>query len=108
MYIVVISTTPEILSRQPCEKAIPGNHTTVHIITIILCSCSCGYGYNTEHPVTVETAIQIDFIPAGVHNCYPTRSDLPGHVHLVRECPTEAIRHVIGHPRLNREADMPV
>src|ERR1041385_134784 len=32
------------------------------------------------------------------------RSDLQGGVNLVRECPTEAIRHIVVHPRLSREA----
>src|ERR1041384_5087806 len=32
------------------------------------------------------------------HYCYPTRSDLQGGVHLVRECPTEAIRYAEVHP----------
>src|SRR3954462_288173 len=34
----------------------------------------------------------------GLHYCYPTRSDLQGGVHLVRECPTEAIRYAKVHP----------
>src|SRR4051812_32461272 len=34
----------------------------------------------------------------------PTRSDLQGGVHLVWECPIEAIRHAAAHPRLSREA----
>src|SRR4051812_29185220 len=33
-----------------------------------------------------------------LHYCYPTRSDLQGGVHLVREHPTEAIRHTEAHP----------
>ena len=36
--------------------------------------------------------------PTGVHWCHPTLSDLQGGVHLVRECPTEAIRHAEAHP----------
>ena len=42
-----------------------GNHTTVHIISIIVRSYSCGYGYNTERPITMDMAIRIDFIPVG-------------------------------------------
>ena len=38
-----------------------------------------------------------------MHYCYPTRSDLQGGAHLVRECPTEAIRHDVALPRLIRE-----
>src|ERR1041385_682665 len=34
----------------------------------------------------------------------PTRSDLQGGVNLVRERPTEAIRHIAVHPRLSKEA----
>ena len=52
----------------------------------------------------MDTAIRIDLLPAGVHYCYPTRSDLQGGAHLVRECPTEAIRHAVDHPRLSKEA----
>ena len=51
----------------------------------------------------MDTAIRIDLLPAGVHYCYPTRSDLQGGAHLVRECPTEAIRHDVVLPRLIRE-----
>jgi len=62
-----------------------------------------GSGYNTERPVTVDTAIRIDLLPAGVHYCYPIRSDLPGRAHLVRMRPTKAIRHDVALPRLIRE-----
>ena len=61
-----------------------------NIVPVIVCSC-IGSGYNTKRPVTVDTAIRIDLLPAGVHYCYPIRSDIPGHAHLVRECPTKAI-----------------
>src|SRR3954469_17781938 len=40
----------------------------------------------------------------GCTTVQPARSDLQGGVHLVRECPTEAIRHIAVHPRLSREA----
>ena len=52
----------------------------------------------------MDTAIRIDYFPAGVHYCYPTRSDLQGGAHRVRERPIEAIRHAVDHPRLSREA----
>ena len=62
-----------------------------------------GSGYNTERPVTVDTAFRKDLLPAGVHYCYPIRSDLQGGAHRVRERPTEAIRHDVVLPRLIRE-----
>ena len=66
IYISVYSSNNN-KSRDPFSTTLresnPGNHTTVHIITIIVRSCSCGYGYNTERPVTVDTAIRIDFHP---------------------------------------------
>ena len=37
-----------------------------------------GHGYNTERPVTVDTAIRIDFTLQGLHYCYPTRSTTSG------------------------------
>ena len=73
-----------------------------NIVTVIVCSC-IGSGYNTKRPVTVDTPIRIDLLPAGVHYCYPIRSDIPARAHLVRECPTGAIRHDAELPRLIRE-----
>src|ERR1044072_4616042 len=46
----------------------------------------------------MDTAIDRSIFPAGVHWCDTTRSDLQGGVHLVREHPTEAIRHNAVHP----------
>ena len=51
----------------------------------------------------MDTAIRIDLLPAGVHYCYPIRSDIPARAHLVRECPAGAIRHDVVLPRLIRE-----
>ena len=97
------------MPRDPSSTSLRGRklgNNSLIIVPVIVCSC-IGSGYNTKRPVIVDTAIRIDLLHAGVHYCYPIRSDLPGRAHLVRECPTEAIRHAIGHPRLNREADTP-
>ena len=50
-------------------------------------SCYRGHGYSNR----------LNF-PAGVHWCHTTRSDLQGGVPLVREHPTEPIRHAEAHP----------
>ena len=73
-----MSSPPEILSRQPGEKALLGTITTIYIITSIVHSCSCRSGYNTEHPVTVDTTIRIDFIPAGAALLLPYTLGSPG------------------------------
>ena len=50
-------------SRDPLSTTLresnTGNHTTIRIISIIV--RRGGYGYNTERPVTMDTAIRIDF-----------------------------------------------
>src|SRR3954469_14506773 len=56
-------------------------------------SCYRGHGYSNR-----LNSLQ------GCTTVQPTRSDLQGGVNLVRERPTEAIRHDAAHPRLNREA----
>src|SRR3954470_20169889 len=50
-------------------------------------SCYRGHGYSN-----ILSSLQ------GLHYCYTTRSDLQGGIHLVRECPTEAIRPAEAHP----------
>src|ERR1041385_4378698 len=56
-------------------------------------SCYRGHGYSNR-----LNSLQ------GCTTVQPARSDLQGGVTLVRERPTEAIRHDAAHPRLNREA----
>src|SRR3954470_20429800 len=55
-------------------------------------SCYHGHGYPNR-----LSSLQ------GLHYCYPARSDLQGGVHLVRECPTEAIQYVAVHPSSSTE-----
>ena len=71
IYVIVITTSPEFPSRQPCEKTNPEQYnSSYHSIN----GSSCRHGYNIERPVTVDTAIRIDyFFPAGVHYCIPPR-----------------------------------
>src|SRR3954469_2018602 len=56
-------------------------------------SCYRGHGYSNR-----LNSLQ------GCTTVHPARSDLQGGVNLVRERPTEAIRHIAAHPRLSREA----
>src|SRR3954469_21113518 len=74
-----------------------GRETGTNSLIVVVCSsrlwlqhkasCYGGHGYPNR-----LSSLQ------GLHYCYPTRSDLQGGVHLVRECPTEAIRHAEAHP----------
>src|SRR4051812_7786805 len=85
--------------RHPREEENPEPYSLI----IIVCSgkiqlqhklsCYRGHGYsNRLNSLQGCTTIQ------------PARSDLQGGVNLVRERPTEAIRHIEAHPRLSREA----
>src|ERR1041384_3277843 len=56
-------------------------------------SCYRGHGYSNR-----LNSLQ------GCTTVQPARSDLQDGVNLVRERPTEAIRHIAAHPRLNRAA----
>ena len=51
----------------------------------------------------MDTAIRIDFIPAGVALLLPYTLEPPGLVHLIQACPTKEIRHDVVLPRLIRE-----
>src|ERR1041385_2415512 len=83
---------PRSSPRHPREEANPEPYSLI----IIDCSgkiqlqhkasCYRGHGYSNGL-----------IFPAGVHLCYTTRTDLQGGIHLVRECPTEAIRHSVAH-----------
>src|SRR3954464_12760416 len=55
-------------------------------------SCYHGHGYANR-----LSSLQ------GLHYCYPTRLDLQRGIHLVRECPTEAIRYTKVHPSSSTE-----
>ena len=78
MYIAVITSSTEILSRQPYEKAIQGTITLFVLHPYQFVVCRCGHGYNTERPVTVDTAIRIDFILAGAAVLLPYTLGSPG------------------------------
>src|SRR3954471_4257701 len=83
---------PSSPPRHPREEENPEPYSLI----IIVCSgkiqlqhkasCYRGHGYSNRL-----------IFPTGVHLCYTTRTDLQGGVHLVRECPIEAIRHSIAH-----------
>src|SRR4051812_43079138 len=89
---------PRILPRLPCEEENPEPISLV----VVVCSsrvelthkasCYRGHGYSNRF-----SSLQ------GMHYCYTRRSDLQGGIHLVRECPTEAIRHTIAHPSNSTE-----
>src|SRR3954471_24433229 len=83
---------PSSPPRHPREEENPEPYSLI----IIVCSgklqlqhkasCYRGHGYLNRL-----------IFPAGVHLCYTTRTDLQGVIHLVREFPTEAIRHSVAH-----------
>src|ERR1041384_5185236 len=84
---------PSSPPRHPSEE----ENSEPYSLMIIVCSgkiqlqqkASCYRGHDYSNRL---------IFPAGVHWCHTTRSDLQGGVHLVREHPTEAIRHAEAHP----------
>src|SRR3954462_11934110 len=88
------------LPRHPREEA----ELRTKSLKVIVCSdrlelqhkASCYHGHGYPNRL---------IFPAGVHWRDSTRSDLQGGVHLVREHPTEAIRHSIAH--LSNSAERP-
>src|SRR3954467_9716337 len=90
---------PRSLPRLPCEEENPEPYSVI----LVVCSgkirlqhkasCYCGHGYSNR-----LNSLQ------GCTTVHPARSDLQGGGHLVRERPTEAIRHIVAHPSLSREA----
>src|SRR4051812_34603387 len=87
-----LTMPPSSLPRHPREEAELGANSLIVIVysdRLELrhkASCYRGHGYPNRL-----------IFPAGVHWCDTTRSYLQGGVHLVREHPTEAIRHNIAH-----------
>src|ERR1041385_9387087 len=90
---------PSSPPRLPCEEENPKPYSLI----VIVCSGKIqlqhkassyrGHGYsNRLNSLQGYTTVQ------------PARSDLQGGGNLVREPPTEAIRHIAVHPRLSREA----
>src|ERR1041384_1571737 len=85
--------------RLPCEEENPEPYSSI----VLVCSgkvqlqhkasCYREHGYSNR-----LNSLQ------GCTTVQPARSDLQGGVNLVKECPTEAIRHMTAHPRLSREA----
>src|SRR3954467_5184285 len=81
------------IPRLPCEEENPKRISLV----VIVCSsrlwlqhkasCYRGHGYSNR-----SNSLQ------GCTTVQPARSDLQGGVHLVRECPPEAIRPAEAHP----------
>jgi hypothetical protein len=98
LYYIAIINASEITSSTPLRGSKPGTNSLI----VIVCSgrvwlqhkasCYRGHGYPNR-----LSSLQ------GLHYCYPTRSDLQGGVHLVRECPTEAIRYAEVHPSSSTE-----
>src|SRR3954466_16325093 len=89
----------EFPSSTPHEEEDPEPYSLIVIVSsgkIQLqhkASCYRGHGYSNR-----LNSLQ------GCTTVQPAHSDLQGGVHLVRECPTKAIRHIAAHPRLSREA----
>src|SRR3954468_13840774 len=93
-----LSIPPRILHRLPCEEE---NLEPISLVVVVCssrfwlqhkASCYCGHGYPNR-----LSSLQ------GQHYYYPARSNLQGGVHLVRKCPTEAIRYVAVHPSRSTE-----
>src|SRR3954463_2630223 len=84
---------PRSPPRLPCEEEKTGTNSLI----VVVCSsrlwlqhkasCYRGHGYSNR-----SNSLQ------GCTIVLPARSDLQGGIHLVRECPTEAIRHAEAHP----------
>src|SRR4051812_24991572 len=89
---------PSSLPRLPARRKTRTNRLIVVVCSSRIqlqhkASCYRGHGYSNK-----SNSLQ------GCTTVQPACSDLQGGVHLVRECPTEAIRHAAAHPRLSREA----
>src|ERR1041385_917619 len=90
---------PRSPPRHPSEE----ENSDPYSLIIVVCSgkiqlqqkasCYRGHGYSNR-----LNSLQ------GCTTVQPARSDLQGGVNLVRDRPTEAIRHIATHPRLSREA----
>src|SRR3954468_20348946 len=87
------------LPRLPCEEENPEPYSLIVVVRsgkVQLqhkASCYRGHGYSNR-----LNSLQ------GCTTVHHARSDLQGDGHLVRECSTEAIRHIATHPSLSREA----
>src|SRR3954466_8474484 len=86
----------EFPSSTPCEEEDPEPYSLIVIV-------SSGK-IQLQHKVSCYRGHDYSNRLQGCTTVHPTRSDLQGGVNLVRERPTEAIRHDEAHPRLNREA----
>src|SRR3954462_244833 len=96
---MINNNASEFPSSTPCEEEDPEPYSLIVIVSsgkIQLqhrASCYRGHGYSNR-----LNSLQ------GCTTFQPTRSDLQGGVNLVRDRPTEAIRHIAVPPRLRREA----
>src|SRR3954463_9439848 len=100
IYVVMINNNAsEFPSSTPCEEEDPEPYSLIVIVRsgkIQLqhkASCYRGHGYSNR-----LNSLQ------GCTTVQPARSDLQGDGHLVRERSTEAIRHIVAHPRISIEA----
>src|SRR4051812_28143177 len=75
IHIAVITTSPEIFSRHPSEKAILGTVTTIYNIAIIVQVVVADT--DTTSSVLLPWTWLFEYISSlqGLHYCYPTRSD---------------------------------
>src|SRR3954469_21425995 len=96
---MINNNASEFPSSTPCEEKDPEPYSLIVVVRsgkIQLqhkASCYRGHDYSNR-----LNSLQ------GCTTAHPARSDLQGGIHLVRECPTEAIRHIAAHPRLSKEA----
>src|ERR1041385_4686331 len=90
-------------SEFPSSTTLRGRKPGTNSLIVVICSgkiqlqhkasCYRGHGYSNR-----LNSLQ------GCTTVQPARSNLQAGLLLVRECPTEAIRHIATHPRLRREA----
>src|SRR3954464_12522627 len=95
-----LAMPPSSLPRHPREEVELGANSLI----VIVCSDRLELQYKASYYRGHGYSNRLIF-PAGVHWCDTTRSDLQGGVHLVREYPTEVIRHNIAH--LSNSAERP-
>src|SRR3954468_15788375 len=90
---------PSSLPRLPCEE----EDLEPYSLIVIVCSGKIQLQHKASYYRGHGYSNRLNSLQ-GCTTVQPARSDLQGCGNLVRERPTEAIRHDAVHPRLNREA----
>ena len=88
---------PSSLHRHPREEAKLGTNKYKILFVVV------GSGFSIKRPVIVDTAIRIDYFPAGAALLLPYTLVSPGLVHLIQACPTKGVRYAEVHPSSSKE-----